>query len=516
MGKIKFNLAGWKEKLLNGADINKPDEKGWTALDYAIRADSIEGVEFCINKGADVNREIEKHDYATPLHFAAKYSRKPEIIEILVKHGAKIDALDMCEYSPVNYAAFHNANPDIIKKLVELGSDINEYNVFLSAFQSACLSNPSLEVIKTIIRLGADFDVQDALCFAAVNKNVYILKYMLKLGGDINTKSKTLGKDFPLHNAVYNKNSEVLKFLLKKGAYKTINAKDEFGNTPLISAVFPGNLENIKILLEAGANVNAKNNYGETPLMKACSSNKNIEVIQILLDAGADILAKDKRGKTCFNYVVYCARNYAIFKLLLMRIKNVKTRRKYGYIIANHGKITADLIMVLRECHVDVCKSEDLSDWIFCLCVDNHKMARNVIKTGIKLHISFFHLSFRILDNPKGISAKILSLLTDINVRDENQNTVLFDFIKCNNFRIVNMLIDAGADVNAKNNQEETPLSYAVKYKAKDKIFEKLLASGANVETEDYMVKSAVAAFLERQKIKSSSTQLRLFEDKKG
>jgi ankyrin repeat protein len=78
------------------------------------------------------------------------------------------------------------------------------------------------------------------------------------------------------------------------------------------------------------------------------------------------------------------------------------------------------------------------------------------------------------------------------------------------------MLIDAGADVNAKNNQGETPLSYAVKYKAKDKIFEKLLASGANVETEDYMVKSAVAAFLERQKIKSSSTQLRLFEDKKG
>lgn len=324
MGKIKFSIAEWKEKLKNCADINTPDKKGWTALDYAIRADSIEGVEFCINKGADVNRKIEKHDYATPLHFAAKYSKKPEMIEILVKHGAKIDALDMCEYSQLNYAAFHNTNPDIIKKLVELGSDINEYNVFLSAFQSACLSNPSLEVIKTIIRLGADFDVQDALCFAAVNKNLYILKYMLKLGGDINTKSKTLGKDFPLHNAVYNKNPEVLKFLLEKGAYKTINAKDEFGNTPLISAVFPGNLENIKILLEAGA------------------------------------------------------------------------------------------------------------------------------------------------------------------------------------------------DVNAKNNQGETPLSCAVKYKAKDKIFEKLLASGANVETEDYMVKSAVATFLERQKIKSSATQLRLFEDKKG
>ena len=224
MGKIKFNLAGWKEKLLNGADINKPDEKGWTALDYAIRADSIEGVEFCINKGADVNREIEKHDYATPLHFAAKYSRKPEMIEILVKHGAKIDALDMCEY--------------------------------------------------------------------------------------------------------------------------------------------------------------------------------------------------------------------------------------------------------------------------------------------IKLNVSSSELSFRILDHMNGITSKILTLVSDINVRDENQNTVLYEFIKRNNFRITKALMEAGADVNVKNNRGKTPLSCAVKYKAKGKIIDLLLAYGAKVDTEDKMVQSAVEAFLERQKNKPSATQL--------
>ena len=228
MGKIKFNLAGWKEKLLNGADINKPDEKGWTALDYAIRADSIEGVEFCINKGADVSREIEKHDYATPLHFAAKYSRKPEMIEILVKHGAKIDAL------------------------------------------------------------------------------------------------------------------------------------------------------------------------------------------------------------------------------------------------------------------------------------------------GIKLNVSSSELSFRILDHMNGITSKILTLVSDINVRDENQNTVLYEFIKRNNFRITKALMEAGADVNVKNNQGETPLSCAVKYKAKGKIIDLLLAYGAKVDTEDKMVQSAVAAFLARQRSKLSATQLGLFKEKKG
>ncbi len=515
MSKRKFDIAEWEEKLKNGADINKPDAEGWNALDYAICADSMEGVEFCIKNGADVNRKIEMYDYATPLHFAAKYSKKPEMIEILVKHGADVNAWDEWTGTPLHYAALFNSNPDIIRKMVELGADINICDRD-TIFDFACSDNSNLEIIKTIIRLGANFDIQDALCSAAINPKLNILKFILKLGGDLNAKCKGSLQDFPLHNAAMNKNSEILKFLLKKGADKSVNAKDKYGDTPLFKAIRRGKLENIKLLIQHGADVNAKNNYGKTPLMEACSINKNIEVIQTLLDAEADILAKDKRGKTCFNYVVYCARNYAIFKLLLMSIKNIKTRRKYGYIIANHGKITADLIMVLRECHVDVCKSKDLSDWIFCLCVDNHKMAKNVIKTGIKLNISFFHLSFRILDNPKGISAKILSLLTDINVRDENQNTVLYKFIKRNNFRITKALIEAGADVNVKNNRGETPLSCAVKYKAKDKIFKKLLASGANVETEDYMVKSAVAAFLERQKIKSSSTQLRLFEDKKG
>lgn len=41
MGKIKFDIAGWKEKLHNGADINKPDETGLTALEQAILDDNI-------------------------------------------------------------------------------------------------------------------------------------------------------------------------------------------------------------------------------------------------------------------------------------------------------------------------------------------------------------------------------------------------------------------------------------------------------------------------------------------
>ena len=78
MGKIKFDIAGWKEKLLNGADINKPDESGLTALEQAILDDNISAVEFCIKQGADVNLNNK------PMSLAADYSKNPKLIDLLV------------------------------------------------------------------------------------------------------------------------------------------------------------------------------------------------------------------------------------------------------------------------------------------------------------------------------------------------------------------------------------------------------------------------------------------------
>ena len=142
----------------------------------------------------------------------------------------------------------------------------------------------------------------------------------------------------------------------------------------------------------------------------------------------------------------------------------------------------------------------------FCL-----RHGADINQKDIKLKISLSTLSNVVsAKQRKAKLANLLALVSDINVRDENQNTVLYEFIKNNNFRMAKALIEAGANVNVKNNQGETLLSCAVKYKAKGKIIDLLLAYGAKVDTEDKMVQSAVAAFLERQKSKHAATQLGL------
>lgn len=119
----------------------------------------------------------------------------------------------------------------------------------------------------------------------------------------------------------------------------------------------------------------------------------------------------------------------------------------------------------------------------FCL-----RRGANINQKDIKLKISLSTLSNVVsAKQRKAKLANLLALVSDINVRDENQNTVLYEFIKRNNFRITKALMEAGADVNVKNNQGETPFSCAVKYKAKDKIIGLLLAYGAKVDTEDKM-----------------------------
>lgn len=71
-----------------------------------------------------------------------------------------------------------------------------------------------------------------------------------------------------------------------KFAPKAIHAKDGDGNMPLHEAAYYGNLEAVKLLIKAGAKVNAKNKKGETPLSKAKYS-KHKEIIQFLKSKGA-------------------------------------------------------------------------------------------------------------------------------------------------------------------------------------------------------------------------------------
>lgn len=91
----------------------------------------------------------------------------------------------------------------------------------------------------------------------------------------------------------------VAQFLLDHGAEAT--ARNLAGETPLILALGSGHrcaAALAKVLLTAGANVNAADAKGNTALLRAVWACQGEDVVRALLAAGADVNARDQEGNT--------------------------------------------------------------------------------------------------------------------------------------------------------------------------------------------------------------------------
>jgi len=72
--------------LENGLSVNSVNGLGISAIHIAIMQNDIDGFDWLLNRGADINM-IEPESCSTPLGWAAKFNR-PEMAKILLKRGA--------------------------------------------------------------------------------------------------------------------------------------------------------------------------------------------------------------------------------------------------------------------------------------------------------------------------------------------------------------------------------------------------------------------------------------------
>ena len=82
----KYKLKEIAELLIShGLDINAKDNTGRTPLHYAAE-ESLDMVELLISRGADINATTHRSETAL---YLAQCSRKNDIVEFLISHGAK-------------------------------------------------------------------------------------------------------------------------------------------------------------------------------------------------------------------------------------------------------------------------------------------------------------------------------------------------------------------------------------------------------------------------------------------
>ncbi|XP_019875866.1 protein fem-1 homolog CG6966 isoform X2 [Aethina tumida] len=220
---------------------------GCTALFFACKQGQAEIVEYLITQcGANIEQrglyEVQEdssfHSFrsthvVTPLWCAAVSGKLP-VVEILLRHGADINAVSDTGSTPVRSACFMT-HFEIVKYLVINGADINRPNYN----GGTCLINSvqSAQLCDFLLKNGADVNARDiqnktALHYAIQEHRLETTKLLLSNGANYEAKSR-YGDD-ALQMACLKGANQIFKYLIANVNYtpeKLANAHELMGAT---------------------------------------------------------------------------------------------------------------------------------------------------------------------------------------------------------------------------------------------------------------------------------------------
>lgn len=271
--QILFDLIRknrWDElkDMINNSDMNLDlnirDKQNNYLIIYAILFNRPDIVKLLIEHGARI--DVTDTEERSLLYLAIKYNYQ-EILDILLKTnedniGVQIfDIRDKSNYVPLHYGIIYN-NITAIKKMLDRGANPNTYenrgynSLHLSIFYR------SYEMCKLILDYNIDINSRcnsgETALHIACNLELFdIIELLLKRG--INVNSQDYDHEFSaLHYAISSNNKHIVKLLL---AYDVdVNLQDIAGNTPMHYAVIERNLECLTLLVNKFHDDLRKNN----------------------------------------------------------------------------------------------------------------------------------------------------------------------------------------------------------------------------------------------------------------
>lgn len=258
--------------------------------------------------------------------------------------------------------------------------------------------------------------------------------------------------------AVNQNNKPVVDLLLKHGANTLITNKD--GRTALHFSVQLKKTTISRQLIEHGANLNQQDNDGCTALFYAVSRG-HLGQIKLLVSSGADINLRTVMGQNALHRVMYAKyKNRSI----IMR-----------YLLENGGYLNDPDLTGNTALHYAV-KLGSLNVFKMCLEFNGNPTVRNMMNGLTVTHFAAMNIGHKSL---------LEFILRQKKLPGDEPNmqgcTPLHEAVKIGNYDACNILLDQGANVNAKYNSHTTPLLDAAHLKWLD-IVELLLLRGATID----------------------------------
>ncbi len=394
----------------------------------------------------------------------------------------------------------------------------NDKNRVDSALHNASRIGLRNNVVKALTD-GADINSKDehgytALLWAILNHHVDIVELLVKKHANVNTVHKD--KITPLILASSNKdNLDIVGILLRARA--DVNAVTIEGVSSLMEAVNKGNILIIKLLLEYDADVNLINNNKMTALMLAIVKGYNAYInydteeslhtarrydiiVDNLLEKGADVNIISSKGRTALTYAINMG-NATIVWMLLRKKANMNVIDEESgtsaFILAvlNGNKDVVDT-MLKAGADVNATDSNGRPVLMDAIIQGHEKIVALLLENGVDMTVPYEDnkLTVFLMAINKGNKLIIEAMLNKnrniVNIANIDGHTPLMEAASlisknaasaANKKDIINMLIVAGAHVNAVDIDEDTALMRAIMSKSHIDIVNILLNAGADV-----------------------------------
>ncbi len=321
---------------------------------------------------------------------------------------------------------------------------------------------------------------------AAGNPDPAVMRLLLDQGGDVMSLD-TRGR-MPLHWAAGFNNLEMVSLLVKTGS--EVHGFDNYRYTPLQMAVANPDPAVAAFLLDNGAQLHAAGADGETPLAAAMFPGRAM-VVEMLLDRGADIQWVGDGGYTLLHKAAF-ARAADVIEVLLERGLDPDAPQTGE---ASGGPLTLAItsgssasVKVLLEYGANIYRKDNPQGW-----------------TSLHLAVSSLSAGYAF-----GTAIETVQLLlergSDIGARDHEGRTPLHLAVthdgEDDGYRdlaaifgvdrppveavdMVEFLLDWGADIEARNGSGETPLLTAAGGTRTPEVVRLLLARGADVSAKN-------------------------------
>ena len=275
-------------------DPNPQDHSDFSPpLHCAIVSRNTAGVDILLKHGADPALRNTRWKDWPPILGAAKLGHA-DIIERLVQAGASVEASDEAKRTPLTVAAICG-NHKALQVLLDAGADkgsaevscwekTDEKPVISVTFM--CYINTLRLLLEHGVNANAEptkTDRKTALGWAAYQERADICRLLLEKGAEPN------GTDVerPLVTAVESRSVAVAQALLDHGAdVNVILQPDSDPSTPLTAAARLNLTDIAKLLMEKGADINLMLSNGDSALLVAANEG-HAEMTKLLVEAGA-------------------------------------------------------------------------------------------------------------------------------------------------------------------------------------------------------------------------------------